>query len=208
VSADGPPQFRPDQLGARHDTPDMTGRVLGHEPDGPPQYSPVNDLAALCAASARRLIASAGDTLRVRSVLIALSDGLEVHGDGTRDPAAWRAAIERWLGGGMREQLAIAQQLEARERTVTALDTAFQEQRRVNGEVIAELHAENARLRAELDARDNQDANVNIIPGPREMLEKVLASPSSDWQPEEGEVVRAAADGYQVTRRGGVWVPE
>jgi hypothetical protein len=200
----------------------MTGRVLGHEPDGPPPYSPVDDLAELCAVAVHRLTASAGDALRMRAVLLRLRDGLDIGMDDSRHALAWREAIERWLGGGMpgtptgkalaerTEMIATAQRqvldlnelLETSERT----NVAFQEQRRINGEVIAELRAENERLRAELDARAAA-GEVRIVPGDRAMLDRVLAQPSP-WHPEEGEVVRAAADGYQVTWRGGVWVPE
>jgi len=139
---------------------------------GPPPYSPVNDLAELCAVAVHRLTASAGDALRMRAVLLRLRDGLDIGLEDSRDPARWREAIDRRLR-----------------------------------EAIAELRAENERLRAELDAHRKQDGDVRIVPGGRAMLERVLAQPSS-WQPKEGEVVRAAADGTQVTWRGGMWVLE
>jgi hypothetical protein len=194
--------------------------VSGH--DGPPQYSPVNDLAELCAVAVHRLTASAGDALRMRAVLLRLRDGLDIGMDDSRHALVWRDALDRWLGGGMpgtptgkalaerTEQIATAQ------RQVLELDAEnarLRERDQNASAVVAQqamentaLVTENARLRAELDARDNPDANVNIVPGDRAMLERVLAG--TGWQPDEGEVVRAAADGYQVTRRGGAWVPE
>jgi hypothetical protein len=194
----------------------------------PGSYSPVGDLAELCALAAYRLINSGGGALHTRAVLLRLRDGLDVGLEDSRDQAEWREAIERWLGGGMpgtptgrvladqrgTEMIATAQRqvLELNE-LLGASETRYADAHANASAVIAQqamkntaLVAENARLRAELDAH-GVDVSVDIIPGDRAMLERVLAA-TSDWQPEEGEVVRAAADGYQVTWRGGAWVPE
>jgi hypothetical protein len=175
----------------------------------PGSYSPVGDLAELCALAAYRLINSGGGALHTRAVLLRLRDGLSIGLEDSRDQAEWREAIERWLGGGMpgtptgrvladqrgTEMIATAQRqvLELNE-LLGASETRYADAHANASAVIAQqamentaLVAENARLRAE--------------------LERVLAA-TSDWQPEEGEVVRAAADGYQVTWRGGAWVPE
>jgi len=82
---------------------------------------------------------------------------------------------------------------------------------------VRELHAlraENARLRAELDACKSRDVTAPwpppgyaVFPGGREAMERTLAM-SGGFPGKEGDVVRAAADGYTLTRRGGAWVPE
>jgi hypothetical protein len=49
------------------------------------------------------------------------------------------------------------------------------------------------------------EGRLSIVPGNRALLEQLLAE--TGWRPDEGDVVRAAADGYEVEWRAGTWVP-
>jgi hypothetical protein len=157
----------------------------------PGSYSPVPDLAELCAVQVRRLMSNADMALRTRAILLRLRDGLDIGLEDSKHALAWREALDR---SGMRRMTSDEQQ-------GVYLDEITRVMRENN-----DLRAENERLRAELDAH-GADVSVNIIPGDRAMLERVLAA-TSDWKPEEGDVVRAAADGTQATWRGGMWVLE
>ena len=190
-------------------------------------YEPLADLAELCALTVRQLTAEPREAwspgAAARGIVRRLRDQLGVDPEASSTVLAWQTALAVTLASGMpgtpagralterAEQLAAAQNLvltrdaEVRElrRLLSQREDGYQVLAAGHSRTLGEKNAEIARLQAEIDARD--DRKVHIVPGGRAMLERLLTG-RGGWVPEEGETVRASADGYTVRWNGAAWV--
>lgn len=62
-----------------------------------------------------------------------------------------------------------------------------------------------SRILSQGESPQAADGTVHIVPGDRELLYALLPSVAD---PSEGDVVRAAKDGFEVVRTGGNWVEQ